>query len=174
MHEEHHVSPISCSNAHAKSKKKTTATNAEDKKIKKRLRDPEVVESMEKPLEEALVYLNHLLKIGEHVEKLFHRSFYFTELMYTVVQSIFSCFVPYQQNIFFFLWVIYDKASISYWCPSLALFSFHGSAFVVYQASSLNPYLCCSFFIYIPDILHTIFLASVTGGIKEDQNECRL
>jgi hypothetical protein len=64
------VSPISCSNAHAKSKKKTTATNAEDKKIKKRLRDPEVVESMEKPLEEALVYLNHLLKIGEHCDKL--------------------------------------------------------------------------------------------------------
>jgi hypothetical protein len=68
MHEEHHVSPISCSNAHAKSKKKTTATNAEDKKIKKRLRDPEVVENMEKPLEEALVYLNHLLKIGEHCD----------------------------------------------------------------------------------------------------------
>ncbi len=69
MHEEHHVSAISCSNAHAKSKKKTTATNAEDKKIKKRLRDPEVVESMEKPLEEALVYLNHLLKIGEYCAK---------------------------------------------------------------------------------------------------------
>jgi hypothetical protein len=69
MHEEHHVSSISCSNAHAKSKKKTTATNVEDKKIKKRLRDPEVVESMDKPLEEALVYLNHLLKIGEHCDK---------------------------------------------------------------------------------------------------------
>jgi hypothetical protein len=70
MHEEHHVSPISCSNAHAKSKKKTTATNAEDKKIKKRLRDPELVEKMDKPLEEALVYLNHLLKIGERCYKL--------------------------------------------------------------------------------------------------------
>ncbi len=62
------MSPISCSNAHAKSKKKTTATIVEDKKIKKRMRDPEVVESIEKPLEEALVYLNHLLKIGEHCD----------------------------------------------------------------------------------------------------------
>ncbi len=64
-----HDAPISCSIAHAKPKKKTTATNAEDKKIKKRLRDPEVVENIEKPLEEALVYLNHLLKIGERCDK---------------------------------------------------------------------------------------------------------
>ncbi len=74
MHEEHHVSPISCSNAHAKSKKKTTSTIVEDKKIKKRLRDPELVENMEKPLEEALVYLNHLLKIGGHCAKFKHCS----------------------------------------------------------------------------------------------------
>ncbi len=71
MYEEHNVSPISCSNAHAKSKKKMTATNVEDKKIKKRLRDPEVVENMEKPLEEALVYLNHLLKIGKDCSNFF-------------------------------------------------------------------------------------------------------
>jgi len=60
----------SCSSTQLKTKKKTTAKReeGETKRIKKRLRDAEEVESMEKPLDEALVFLNHLVQIGKETD----------------------------------------------------------------------------------------------------------
>ena len=71
MHEELQKTAVISSPVKRKTTCKSEKMAANSKRAKKRLRDADELENIDKPLEEAVVFLNHLLKIGTYMYNMY-------------------------------------------------------------------------------------------------------